>query len=306
MEIGQTHKETLNSKVNGVCPYIGRSHDPEVCYAFPNSDNHCYKAKKPAPVDYQYQDQVCLTLKYSTCEVFQRGKAASLPGGIRLVERKGKIKRWLLTLLIGIIVPLIYTTFSLFNNYPPVSSTALLSQSPSTTASLDISAVKTELYSTEQAISTSKIPSFTLDMTMEETMKSIPLLENTQEPTQGPDMGTPFGPNRIYVLHEVMPGESFLLLANNYQTTTEVIQAINSRFEGAGLWIGEIIVVMPGQTDLVGLPKFQVIQLDQPRTLDQLAEEYGVLASDLQIYNSLGASLVNIPAGRWIIIPVDE
>ncbi len=306
MEIDQTHKEKLNSKVNGVCPYIGRSHDPEVCFAFPNADNHCHKAKKPAPVDYQYQDQVCLTLKYSTCEVFQRGKAASLPGGIRLMERKGSKRRWLLTVLIGIIVPLIYTTFLLFNNYSPVSSSAQPSQSPSTTASLDISAVKTELYSTEQTISTSKILSFTPDMTMEETTTSTPLLENTQEPTQGPDMGTPFGPNMIYVLHEVMPGESFLMLANVYQTTTEVIQAINSRYEGVGLWVGETIVVMPGQTDLVGLPKFQIIKLDQPRTLDQLAEEYGVSASDLQIYNSLGASSVNIPAGRWIIIPVGE
>ena len=43
-----------------------------------------------------------------------------------------------------------------------------------------------------------------------------------------------------------------------------------------------------------------------PKYAQQLAEEYGVSASDLQIYNSLGASSVNIPAGRWIIIPVSE
>jgi LysM repeat protein len=108
------------------------------------------------------------------------------------------------------------------------------------------------------------------------------------------------------VLHEVKPGESFPLLADNYHTTTEVIRALNSRQGSVGLWVGEVLVIMPGQTNPYGLPKFKVILLDQARTVNQLAEEYGVPASELQIYNSLGPESDNIPAGRWIIIPVGE
>jgi LysM repeat protein len=199
---------------------------------------------------------------------------------------------------------MILISFSIFNIYPSVVFGIFPSQLPSPTISVDIATPEPPAPSPERI---SPFPTFanpTQNEAAGELRTTTPFTTRTQEPTHGPDFGTPFGPNGIYVLHEVKPGESFPLLADNYQTTPEVIRALNSRQGSVGLWIGEVLVIMPGQTDLYGLPKFKVIQLDQARTLNQLAEEYGVSVSELQIYNSLGPDSDNIPAGRWIIIPV--
>jgi len=307
MNTNQAPKEEMLSKVDEVCPHLGLSYDPEACFAFPNYENHCHKAKTPAPVEYQYQDQVCLTIKYYTCEVFQTEKAISLPARIKLAERKRKKGRWPLRLfLTALVISIILISFRIFNIYPSITFSIFPSQIPSPTISQDIATPEHPTPSPERMSLSPTYANPTQNEAAGKLRTTTPSSTRTQEPTHGPDIGTPFGPNGIYVLHEVKPGESFLLLANTYQTTTEVIRALNSRYGSIGLWVGEVLVIMPGQTNPNGLPKFKVILLDQARTVNQLAEEFGVSASELQIYNSLGPDSDNIPAGRWIIIRVGE
>lgn len=307
MKTNQVSKGIMLSTVNGVCPHLGLSYDPEVCFAYPNSENQCHKIKKPAPVGHQHQDQVCLTEKYFACDVFQSDNATSLPRKIRLKERKRQKRRLLLGLFLTVlIINVALISVRVFSSYPSVSFGIFPSQISSATISLEMATPEPPTPSPEQSGLSPTYPILTQNEEAGKLRTTTPAHTSSPTPTHGPGFGTPFGPNGIYVLHEVKPGESFLFLANIYQTTTEVIKALNSRFEGIGLWVGEILVIMPGQTNPYVLPKFEVIQLDQTRTVNQLAEEFGILLSELQIYNSLGPDSDSIPSGRWLIIPVVE
>ncbi len=123
-------------------------------------------------------------------------------------------------------------------------------------------------------------------------------------PTPGPGLMTPFGPEGQFLLHEARPGESYTAIAKLYQTTVEVLEALNYRMPGMSLWVGQIIVVLPGQTENAGLPAFQVVHIEERITLEALAEEYGVSVDDLRYYNALGEEDW-VPAGRLLIILVE-
>ena len=110
----------------------------------------------------------------------------------------------------------------------------------------------------------------------------------------------PFGPHDEYILHRLVSGESMPLLEKRYLTTAEVIQAANV-IEGS-IWVGQVLVIMPGQTETIYTPKFSVLIVDETVSIEKLASDLGVLYADITYYNNLtqGEDLL---AGRWIIYP---
>lgn len=119
-------------------------------------------------------------------------------------------------------------------------------------------------------------------------------------------METYFGPENRYLLHVVQPGESLPLLAQYYQTSEEVLLASNVTTPGVTtLWAGRILVILPGQTDPQGVVKFEVIYLQEPAQLDNIAALYEVLDEEIRYYNALGPGNW-VPSDRWLIIPVIE
>jgi len=123
------------------------------------------------------------------------------------------------------------------------------------------------------------------------------------QPTPGPVMEIPFGPDERFVLHTVKQAESYSKIVETYQTSIEVIQNTNDLIEEASLWVDTILVIMPGQTKSSGVPKFRIVLLENPTSVSDLAEEHGVSADEVIYYNSLG-SIEIIPTGRWLIIPI--
>lgn len=93
-------------------------------------------------------------------------------------------------------------------------------------------------------------------------------------------------------------------LVSLYNTTNRVIEASNVLVEGASIWPGTILVIVPGEKDPAAVTRFRVVQVETPTTVSQLAEDYGVSADDLRTYNSLGEADL-IPAGRYLIIPAE-
>ncbi len=116
-------------------------------------------------------------------------------------------------------------------------------------------------------------------------------------------MGTPFGPDERFVPHNVKQAESYSKIAETYQTSFEVIQETNDLIEGASLWVDTILVIMPGQTESSGVPKFRFVLLENPTSISDLTEEHGVSADEVIYYNSLGPIEI-IPTDRWLIIPI--
>lgn len=113
----------------------------------------------------------------------------------------------------------------------------------------------------------------------------------------------PFGPHDEYILHQVTTGESMYVLEKRYLTTAEVIQAANV-IEGS-IQVGQVLVIMPDQTETTDTPKFSVLNVDETISIEKLASDLGVLYADILYYNNLKQG-EDIPAGRWIIYPYVE
>ena len=113
----------------------------------------------------------------------------------------------------------------------------------------------------------------------------------------------PFGPHDEYVLHRLVSGESMPALEKRYLTTTEVIRATNVII--SSIWEGQVLVIMPGQTETINIPKFSVLKVDETISIEALASDLGVLYADILYYNNLKQG-EDIPAGRWIIYPYIE
>ena len=111
---------------------------------------------------------------------------------------------------------------------------------------------------------------------------------------------SPFGPNDDYVLHQIISGQSIPVLENLYLTSADVLNAANE-IEGS-LQLGRVLVIMPEHKDPSGIVPFTVLNVDEDISVENLAEELGILTADLLFHNDLESGQV-IPAGRWIIYP---
>ena len=125
-------------------------------------------------------------------------------------------------------------------------------------------------------------------------------------PTPGPDIGTPFGPDNMFVLHTVQTGESLSSIAAAFQTTIDVIRASNVLIEGASVWPGTILVLIPGETSPEEVGKYVAIWVEANTNISELSDEYGVDAEEIRDLNNLGPIADIVPGGRWIILPVSK
>lgn len=110
----------------------------------------------------------------------------------------------------------------------------------------------------------------------------------------------PFGPNNMYVLHQVEAGESIPLIASYYSTSRDVIQAVN--LIEYGVREGQMLVILPNRTDPSGLIPLKVMQIDERVLVDDLAIQLEVLLSELLYQNGLTGGTILLP-GEWIVYP---
>ena len=113
---------------------------------------------------------------------------------------------------------------------------------------------------------------------------------------------TPFGSGDLTLLvHKVREGESLGLIAELYNTTAEILTALNPR-ESPALWIDDVIVVCSGCKTDPNLPPLEALFLESGVNLSELAQDCDCSVSDLQSWNALGPG--DWVAGqRWIILP---
>jgi LysM repeat protein len=169
------------------------------------------------------------------------------------------------------------------------------------TATLFIGLVSVENTPTQMELPPTETPSPTAEppTPTQTTSPTIPV------PTEGPDMGTPFGPSLEFTLHTVQPSEALSAIARTYNTSVEVIRASNVLIEGASVWPGKVLVIIPGETDPTKTIKFCVMRLSVPITVEQLAQLQRISVDDIRFYNVLGPD-ETIPAHRWLIFPSEN
>ncbi|MEA3351047.1 MAG: polysaccharide biosynthesis tyrosine autokinase, partial [Chloroflexota bacterium] len=129
-----------------------------------------------------------------------------------------------------------------------------------------------------------------------------PTPTRTLPPTPGPSLYTPFGLEKEYILHQVKYGDNLPNLSDQYYTDRDVIVAANGLVPDVSLQPDQVIVIMPGRTDSLGVEPLSVLFLDEDYSISEFASQKGVTVEELRAYNALGPGGI-LPAGRWLIFP---
>ena len=313
------------NELEKICPYLGLQGDPSTSYAFPNPRNFCHRSKSNQSISLAHQTKYCLSQEYPSCPIFQSPKAENnlIQSIDSEVEEKKTItiptKFWVISLLVFSILVITMIIYNYYHKKNLSLSESNLPANPILSSSEGVAASKGSLTITEstsaQALSKPQItPSLTLSFTstplptltpITSPTPTITLTPTPSSPTPGPMLDEPFGPDNQFILHKVKQGEALSIIAQTYQTTVEVLRMINNVVPGASIWADSVIVVIPGQQDIKNIPKFKVIQIEEPTDIDQISTEYQVSIDELKYFNQLGDASA-LPAGRWLLIPIGK
>ncbi len=316
--------EAADEKPINICRYLGLKQDRATYYLFESNSNYCHRPATPAPVALEYQRQFCLHEDHAGCPIFQEDWDGAIPRKVRedTKVKKKKSTRKKRTVIISWLVVTIACmalvgmigyrgrgvrgrTRLLVNQVLFVIQNGRLrpTRLPFTTSTPLPSTTPTN--APTRTPTPSPLPSFT------------PLPQGTQSevvfpsatalpspfPTPGPGLGTPFGPESMFLIHVVASGESYTSIGQNFGTAPEVLRAVNPTLEGVSLWVGRQIVVPIGVQELGDLPPFEITYTQEALNLLALADFYDSDPEQIRFYNRLG-SAEQVPSGRWLIIPL--
>ena len=286
---------------NEFCPFIGRETDSNTSHLYPSRANYCHRVNPPGRVSLTHQSQRCQTSEYKECSIYSQDRLTELPADIGVSKHKRSRRRpWRIAAVGSLLFGMGVLFFLGVGGYYQASEAV----GNETSTSRAYFATPTSSPLPSPIPSSTLIPVFTSASTPLSIL--TPTITSTPYPTSGPNLTTPFGPNQSYLIHSVGNGESFASLKNRYQTTREVIEAINALPESDILPIGRKLVIMPGQVDPANLPIFEVVFLDQQMDVIEIAGMYSSSIEDIRYFNALDPSAESIPAGRWLIVPVEQ
>jgi hypothetical protein len=152
-------------------------------------------------------------------------------------------------------------------------------------------------------------PSKTKTYTPTKTHTATPTKTATPKPTatlppQKYRLETPFTVNgHQFLIHLISSGESYELLAHTYNTTVEILLAINYHAP-TPLWVKSTIIISPGLlVDDPTIPAFQAdLIVDQYTTIETRAIKYNVDPTLTKLYNNCSDNC-KLTSGDWIVIP---
>ncbi len=218
----------LKSKNLDSCPFVGLKNDPETSFSYASKSNYCHKVQPPEPVSISYQGSACLTEAYKRCPIYSPDWDGPLPVEIRRKVSKERhlARRFLLLLLLFLLMAGVAwlflgdfgnpTFFALFGDQDNVAD-----------VSTQVSYVVDSPTPSPQPVEASgDDPTATLVATNTPSLTTTPSATYPVS-TPGPFLKTPFGPYDGFVVHQVASGESVTMLANMYDTSNDVIIAVN-------------------------------------------------------------------------------
>ena len=110
--------------------------------------------------------------------------------------------------------------------------------------------------------------------------------------------------NSQFLFHEVVAGESMILLTERYETTQSEIEAVNY-FLPSPLWADYVIIIPLNITTIDVLPLFEPVLLDEDDiSLEELAEKLLVSSVELIEFNQLDPNCRSFQG--WILVPAEK
>jgi hypothetical protein len=281
-----------------VCPFLGLRDDPATALSFPSSHNRCFHAKPALPVKLDFQRTYCLTSKYSNCEEFNREPDTPLPSNLRfkdvppLQEKIINGRVWILFLVFIVIALIAWQVLS--RGHLGVGNSG---QSPAVT----VPAISTIIGFQTPSILSTRVQNPTTPTLSLTTTPTFPI--HTFAPTNVSFhvFETPIGVEYKLVIHRVLAGESLMSIASQYWTTVDAIQAVNY-YLPSPLQIDWLIIVPANQTDVHGLPAFEVYEVKMDVAVRALAQQLSIDPAIFELYNGFGNNEF-LSSGEWVLIP---
>jgi len=288
-------KKDRKRKESLFCPFIGFEDDPTTALAYPARYNFCFRAKPIAPVSLIQQRNKCLTEHYADCPVFQNENPIPLPKGLR-GERNSRILKLKWVPVVALAAVVIIGPAALFLSgllpirgfTPPLAGFKVATHTPT---------LQSEVVPLTEPTATPE-----LTATLTPTMTATWIIPVKQTPRA---LETPFGTSPQLVIHKVVAGEGFILLAENFNTTADAIKAINYALPDS-LWENTVLVIPINTDDVTGLPKFVVAEIRaEGMTIEIYAERMQLDAEMLKKYNDLPEGY-SLKMGEMLIVPKTE
>lgn len=285
----------LQTPGESVCPYLGLLKDPATSLTYPSAECYCHRTQPAAVPSFEQQLSSCLTEQYTSCRIYKAQTEHRMPEELEMKvkrRRKGRKKPFPLIILA---VTLICILIALIAYFQPdkkddtlmVSSPTMLTAPTSLAFSIITQRNAIATNSPTEAPSPSHQPKPSITPT---------------EIREGHYLETPFGKEQLFIVHHVSPGESLLFLATQYNTTPDIIKAVNYQLI-VPIWVDSILIIPLDCIDLAGLPAFEAFQItENGLTLRELAEGLAIDVEALVDYNNIPADecLLN---GEWVLIP---
>jgi len=296
------------------CPFLGILSDEETRYGFPSQANYCHFTNPAQKIDLGHQESTCLTSEYKQCPICHP-EVKKLPdktqSGITARPRWRRPLEFFIVAIFFIVIVIVFVIsindegfFQSAEVGPPMPSNTILI-SPTTTPAVitEVSnpptPTPTITIAPEQTATSTSQPEDIPTNTLASTANLIP------SPTPGPALGTPFGDEHKYLVYKASIGESFPILAQRFETSSDVIKTINSLVPEYGLQVDQILIILPGAIDLAEVEPLVPVFLELDMTLLEIEAHYGIKADVARTYNDLGPEGI-IPAGRWLIFPKQQ
>jgi hypothetical protein len=300
----QNNSEELNDQF---CPYLGLKFDPKSWVGYPSPINYCHRVKPLAVPKFEHQRNFCLTKNFIECPIVYGGPGQKMPKTIQSQSNQNnKLKKIIrIEVITGFILIAIILSAIFWNQI--ISGISQISRlAPENSGTSTPSPGMTFTQSPTLTISPTFTPTATQQKSPTPTQTPIPPSETPSPPTSTIEppilaLETPMGPDKEFIIHAVIPGESLELYARDYNTTVEAIRAINSNLPSF-LPLDWIVVIPLNTSDVSGFPAFEPYEIKQDVTLEVLADLLSVDPIDLQVYNRIPSGY-SLSPGEWIIVP---
>ncbi len=283
------------------CPHLGLKNDPVTSLGYPSTGNYCHQCRPYTFPNFQHQEDYCLSVTHVDCPVYNQAPGQNFPAELKAetvsvarIAKPRKLRFFMFGAVLGIFVLwMIIVAFQSgkFGMNVFAHPTELL---PTFAAE----ATSTSMLPLVVPIETIVIPSVTPVPT--QTLPPTPTLV----PQQKHALETPIlVGNRQLLIHLALNGEGFDYLGKTYNTTGEVIRAINF-LHAPNVWANMPIIISPGlivvDPDMPSFEAYKVV--DIKISIDQLAKKLNIDGTLLRQYNAClnGCNLVK---GDWVILP---
>ena len=282
----------VDLKQDVTCPYLGCRDDRETALSYPCLENCCFHARPISRVCLAHQRKYCLTNSFTECPVYGSEMIGSLPKEIHgQLPGTRKVKPWLAILSVFLLLLLVAVTSAFLGiiNIPGVQPMQPISQDTQTPI---VGIIPTVMTSTT-------VPAITTTLELLPTQTDVPAVPTA---IQSHLLETPIGEYPKMLLHRVNAGESFIFLADTYNTSVQAIKTVNLNMADL-LYANQVIVIPVDTTNVDGLPGFLVYEiLEEGKSIEDIADELVVDITSLIKYNDLVAGY-QLTMGEWLLIP---